>query len=495
RLAEQAQRLEALDRSRSRLLADVSHELRTPVMLVSLPLRDLHKHAGTLTAADRRRLELALKQLDRLGGLVEQLVGLVQAEVGQARPRFRRLDLAALLHEIAAGYQPAAEQVGATLVVRASGTDVALFGDRDHLTTVFGNLVDNAIKHAPRGSAVTLGLEYEDACAVIRIQDQGTGFDAATGARLFERFYRAEGPPRQGREGLGIGLALARELVELHGGRITAGNTPGSGATFRVELPLGTAHVAIDDIALDQAIGAPLPMLPSSRGDGRVLLVEDHPDLAAYLAERLGEHLPVTCVGSAEQAAQVLADEPGIRVVVSDVVLPGASGLDLCRQLTRLPRERQRPVILISAKAADTDRDVGLAAGAVTYLAKPFSFETLLNELARAWPEAAPRLVANPLDPVTLDPLLAIALGGLGDSEFVVGGWATQAHLSERQLRRRVGELTGQSPQTWLREQRLLRVRHLLRSGACKTLVEAGARCGLDNPAWLYRSYRARFGE
>lgn len=494
RLAEQAQRLEALDRFRSRLLADVSHELRTPVMLVSLPLRDLQR-AGALTSVDRSRLELSLKQLDRLGGLVEQLVGLVQAEAGQARLRLRRLDLAALLDEIAASYQPAAERVGVVLVLRASGIGAMLFADREHLATIVGNLVDNAIKHAPRGSTVTIVLTFEDSRAVVEVSDEGRGFDPGVGERLFERFYRVDGPPRHGREGLGIGLALARELVELHGGRITASSDPGRGATFRVELPLGSAHVALDDLALDPAPSSPLPVPAGARGDGRVLLVEDHPDLAAYLAERLGEHVPVTCVGSVEQAEQVLADEPGIRLVISDVVLPGASGLDLCRRVANLPPERRRPVILISAKAADSDRSAGFAAGAVAYLAKPFSFEALLGEMARAWPEATARLVASPPDPAALDPLLAIAMDEMGNHEFAIGGWAVQAHLSERQLRRRVGELTGQSPQTWLREQRLLRVRHLLRSGASRTLAEAGARCGLDNPAYLYRSYRARFGE
>lgn len=494
RLAEQAQRLEALDRFRSRLLADVSHELRTPVMLVSLPLHDLQR-AGALTSVDRSRLDLSLKQLDRLGGLVEQLVGLVQAEAGQARLRLRRLDLAALLGEIVASYQPAAERVGVVLVLRASGIGAMLFADREHLATIVGNLVDNAVKHAPRGSTVAIVLTFEDSGAVVEVSDEGRGFDPGVGERLFERFYRVDGPPRHGREGLGIGLALARELVELHGGRITASSDPGRGATFRVELPLGSAHVALDDLALDPAPSSPLPVLPGVRGDGRVLLVEDHPDLAAYLAERLGEHVPVTCVGSVEQAEQVLADEPGIRLVVSDVVLPGASGLDLCRRVANLPPERRRPVILISAKAADSDRSAGLAAGAVAYLAKPFSFEALLGEMARAWPEATARLVASPPDPAALDPLLAIAMNEMGNHEFAIGGWAMQAHLSERQLRRRVGELTGQSPQTWLREQRLLRVRHLLRSGASRTLAEAGERCGLDNPAYLYRSYRARFGE
>lgn len=495
RLAEQAQRLAALDQFRTRVLADVSHELRTPVMLVSLPLRELQAQAGQLAAADRSRLELSLKQLDRLGGLIEQLLDLVQVEAGQTRLRLRRLDLAGLLQDIAAGYRPAAERAGVQLRVHGPSAGVVLFGDAERLTTVFGNLVDNAIKYSPHGSAITLWLDIDDAHAFVEVRDQGPGFDPAAIPHLFQRFYRAEGPPRQGREGLGIGLALARELVELHGGRIAADSTPGAGAAFRVALPLGSAHVALDDLLLDPAPTAVPPPAPSAeRGDGRVLLVEDHPDLAAYLAERLGEHLPVTCVGSAEQALRALAGGADIRLVVSDVVLPGASGLELCRQLAAAG-ERQRPVILISARAADTDREAGLAAGAVDYLAKPFSFEALLHAIARAWPQAQARLVAPPADPATLDPLLAIAAHGLGDAAFAVTNWATQAHLSERQLRRRVGELTGLSPQTWLREQRLLRVRHLLRSGACKTMAEAGARCGLDNPAWLYRSYRARFGE
>ncbi len=496
RLATQAQRLETLDRFRSRLLADVSHELRTPVMLVALPLEELKSRAAGLTATDRGRLELSLRQLDRLRGLVEQLVGLVQAESGQMRLRVRRLDLVAFLHELVAGYAPMAERFGAGLDLETDSGRCVLFGDRVHLTTVFGNLVDNALKHAPRGSRVTLRLHDTGDHAIVDVQDRGPGFDDALAARLFERFFRGEGPPRQGREGLGIGLALARELVELHGGRIAAASTRGAGATFRVELPLGSAHVALDELALDAAE----PMAPSQAdarrdGRGRVLLVEDHPELAAYLAERLGERLPVSCAASAEQAWSMLAEDAGIGLVVSDVMLPGMSGVELCHRLVAVPEAQRRPVILISAKATDSDREAGLAAGATAYLAKPFSFEALLEAIEHAWPAAAPRLAVPPADPAEVDPLLGLALGRLEEATFTIVDWAAMAHLSERQLRRRVNDLTGQSPQNWLREQRLLRVRHLLRSGACKTLAEAGARCGLDNPAYLYRSYRARFGD
>jgi signal transduction histidine kinase/DNA-binding response OmpR family regulator len=500
-LAEQARRLEAMDRFRSRVLADVSHELRTPVMLVSLPLRELQSQSAALGDAGSRRLQLALTQLDRLSHLVEQLVGLVQAESGQLRLRLQRMDLGAFLIEVADSYQTAARRVGVSLLTVLPAQRSTVFADHDHLVTVLGNLIDNAIKYSPHGSQIRIGLSEDERHARIEVADAGPGFAPALASQLFERFYRAEGPPRNGREGLGIGLALARELVELHGGRIGASSAPGQGATFRVELPLGSAHVALDELALDEpaldetrSSPAALPAATVADGSGRLLLVEDHPDLAAYLAERLGEHLPVTCVGSVEDALHALAQDAGIRLVISDVVLPGQSGLDLCRRL-RGGGVAPRPVILISAKAAESDRSAGLDAGAVAYLAKPFRFEALLDAVAAAWPAGALRVSIGSSDTGDTDPLLQLGLACLGDAAFSIAQWADRAHLSERQLRRRVNELTGLSPQIWLREQRLHRVRQLIRSGECRTLAEAGSRCGLDNPAYLYRSYRARFGD
>src|SRR5690606_21299522 len=178
-------------------------------MLVSLPLRELQSQSGGLGETARRRLQLSLIQLDRLGGLVEQLVGLVQAESGQLRLRLRRIDLRALLDEIVAGYQPAAARTGATLELQVEEADAAgttvLFADRDHLLTVFGNLIDNAIKYAPAGTAIQVRASWDAETARVQVQDRGPGFDPALAAHLFERFYRADGPPRSGREGLGIG--------------------------------------------------------------------------------------------------------------------------------------------------------------------------------------------------------------------------------------------------------------------------------------------------
>lgn len=496
-LAGKTDRLEKLDRFRSRVLANVSHELRTPVMLVGLPLEELDRDATGLGEDARARLRLARNQLERLRALVEQLVNLIQAESGQMPLRLSRLDLGAFLQRLIEDYRPKAARTGVELVLREPARLDAVFADSAHLATIFGNLVDNALKYAPSGSAVTLALQATEDGVVIEVRDQGPGFDAHQAGRLFERFYRAEGPPRQGREGLGIGLSLVQELVQLHGGQITAESRPGEGAVFRVWLPGGSEHVALQDLALAASDAAIAPIVPSTEtadAEGCILLVEDHPDLASYLSERLGERICTVCAGSAEAALQVLAEDPRIRLVVSDVMLPGLDGIALCEQLSAAPVGQRLPVILISARAAHHDIDAGLAAGAAAYLAKPFGFDDLLQAITAAWPAVGARLQPPVATPEALDPLLQLALARLPDAEFSIGQWGELAHLSERQLRRRVKELSGQSPQNWLREQRLLRVHQLLRDGHCKTLLEAGQRCGLENPSYLYRSYRARFG-
>lgn len=517
-LAEQATRLEALDRFRTRLLADVSHELRTPLMLIRLPLKELAGASSALSERDRKRITLPLQQTERLAHLVEQLVGLVRAEAGQLRLRLRRLDLVLWTGRLLGGFQPLAESAGVQLELQAASGLQPVYADPDQLATVVGNLLDNALKFSPRGSTVQLGLiAVDDREIEIHVRDQGPGFDPELSAQLFERFFRAEGPPRAGREGLGIGLALARELVGLHGGSIGARRRAAGGAEFWVRLPLGNAHVALDELTLDAAPetvhGAllhPDAQVPTAAvATGCLLLVEDHPELAAYLGERLAEHYPVEVAGDAESAWQRLS-AGGVRLLVSDVVLPGMDGIALCTQVRAASEAAlaELPIVLVSAKAGADGRERGLAAGANDWLGKPFSLEQLLERLAPLWP--APRSPAQdvpatagaePAD-TTLsaaaapeDPLLQLALAQLTDATFGVAEWTARAHLSERQLRRRVAELTGQAPVVWLREQRLQRVRELVGSGRCRTLAQAGHQSGFDNPGYLYRLYRARYGD
>ncbi|MBK9657151.1 MAG: response regulator, partial [Rhodanobacteraceae bacterium] len=500
KLAEQTARLEALDRFRTRLLADVSHELRTPLMLIKLPLRELVEGARKLQIADRERLQLPLQQTERLSHLVEQLVGLVQAEAGQLRLKVRRIDLVGWANRVIAGFGPIAQRHRVHLELRSEIANLAVYADADHLTTILSNLLDNALKYAPEDSRVVVSIDVDEQGdrARIGVADRGPGYPPELADSLFDRFFRAEGPPRAGREGLGIGLALARELIELHGGRIGTSVSPAEGTVFWLEIPLGSAHIALDEVALEIRGETDLPTLPQTQGGG-ILLVEDHPELAAYLSERLAEFFPVRMVASAESALPEM-QRGDIRLLVSDVKLPGMDGVALCRTLKAMPEYAALPVILISAKSTLLDRDAGIAAGAVSWITKPFELATLIAEIRRYWPggeSSVPTLSANPIEASGRpdDPILLIARNKMVDPAFGVAEWSQAAHLSDRQLRRRITELTGMSPIVWLREQRLNKVRELISNGTFQTIAEAGRLCGFDNPSYLYRLYRAQFGE
>ena len=520
RLAEQATRLEALDRFRARLLTNVSHELRSPLMLVSLPLQELSER--NLSAKDKRLVGLAKQQTGRLSHLVEQLLSLVQAEARQIRLNMRRIALDALVREVVAGFEPVNLQTQVRFTVHAQAELPLVYADAAQITTVLSNFLDNASKYAPIGSEVSVNLSFlpEIECLRVEVQDRGPGFSPELAEALFGRFFRTDGPPRAGREGLGVGLALAQELIVLHGGRIGAiGNamTNGGGACFWFELPLGAAHVALEDLELDthpeasatadDSNSAAFSQSSQPASSASLLLVEDHPELAAYLAERLAEHCPVIVVPDAETAWQHLQQQ-SVAIVVSDVMLPGRSGVELCQQIKADQAQAHLPVLLISAKAGKVERQIGLDAGAFDWLTKPFSLDALLSCVQRAWPNFDSLVHSAKSDSKLLsendaehaephavqDGLLELALAQLNQATFGVPEWSERAHLSERQLRRRVTELTGMAPVAWLREQRLLKVRELITQARCRTLAEAGTMAGIDNAGYLYRLYRARFG-
>lgn len=381
---------------------------------------------------------------------------------------------------------------------------LAVYADADHLTTILSNLLDNALKYAPEDSRVVVSIDVDEQGdrARIGVAHRGPGYPPELADSLFDRFFRAEGPPRAGREGLGIGLALACELIELHGGSIGTSVSAPDGTVFWMEIPLGSAHIALDEVALEDAqdalVETDLPLVVQTR-DGGILLVEDHPELAAYLSERLAEFFPVRTVASAELAMPEMR-RGDIRLLISDVKLPGMDGVELCRTLKSMPVFADLPVILISAKSTLLDRDAGIAAAVASWITKPFELATLIAEVRRWWPggqSSLPSLSANPIEASARpdDPILLIARNKMVDPAFGVAEWSQAAHLSDRQLRRRITELTGMLLIVWLREQRLNKVRELISNGTFQTIAEAGRLCGFDNPSYLYRLYRAQFGE
>jgi PAS domain S-box-containing protein len=379
-----ADELAELDRSKTVFFSNVSHELRTPLTLIMGPLRELREQAPP--EADEQ-LSMIERNALRLGKLVNALLDFSRIEAGRVQARYEPVDLAATTAELASVFRAAVEKAGLRLDVDCATLDRPVHVDREMWEKVVLNLLSNAFKFTLDGS-ISVSLRAEDGHAVLRVRDTGVGIPAEEMPRLFERFHRIEQPRARSTEGSGIGLALVRELVGLHGGVIEAESTVDEGTCFTVRVPFGDRHLPPANIApagesATAFVEEALRWLPTEAsgpfepGPGYVLVVDDNADMRDYLTRLLSGRFTVRVVGDGAQALDLIrADPPDL--LVSDVMMPGLDGLSLIRELRADPRTARIPVLLLSARAGQEAAAEGLRAGADDYLVKPFAAGELL---------------------------------------------------------------------------------------------------------------------
>ncbi|MFD6262175.1 SpoIIE family protein phosphatase [Micromonospora chalcea] len=404
-----AEELAELDRAKTAFFSNISHEFRTPLTLIMGPVDELR---GRLRDADERvRAELDVIRRNglRLGKLVNSLLDFSRIEAGRMQARYEPVDLAAVTADLASIFRSAIERAGLSFEVDCPPLPEPVHVDRGMWEKVVLNLLSNALKFTFDGTVRVL-MHTEDGMAVLRIADTGIGVPAEEMPRLFERFHRIENARSRSDEGSGIGLALVKELISLHGGDIDAHSTVGGGTTFTVRVPFGTAHLPADALAPAAAGRTPvsaepfvqeaLRWLPADPGasaggddptaaDGpvqplpggapaRVLVADDNADMREYLARLLrsaGHEVHTVADGRAAlDAARARRHD----LVVSDVMMPRLDGLQLVAALRADPRTAGTPVLLLSARAGQEASIEGLEAGADDYLVKPFPAAELL---------------------------------------------------------------------------------------------------------------------
>ncbi len=253
-----SEKLRDVDRAKSRFYADISHEFRTPLTLTLGPLDDLRAGLhGPLSPAMRDQVELARRSAGRVLELIDQILELARLEARRTPLHARRVDLRESVRRVAQSFAPLAERESLTLDVRVPAGPVALHADPEQLEKVFSNLLSNALKFTLAGGTVRVSVETDETSARVAVRDSGPGIPAGELERVFDRFHRADGPATRWQPGTGIGLALARELVELHGGSLRVESEEGFGSTFTATLPLGTAHLRADQlVGVEEEIGA-----------------------------------------------------------------------------------------------------------------------------------------------------------------------------------------------------------------------------------------------
>ena len=395
---QRADMLAEMDRAKTAFFSNVSHEFRTPLTLMLGPLDELSRAQGE---RERTLAQTARRNALRLLKLVNTLLEFSRLEAGRSDAAFAQTDLAALTRDVAGNFRSAIESAGLGFHVDAH-LDVPVFVDRSMWERILLNLLSNALKFTFDGE-IRVALQRSRDFAELSVSDTGTGIPPEDLPRLFERFHRVRGAQSRTYEGSGIGLALVRDLAALHGGDVSAESAVGMGTTFRVRVPLGSAHldpakiaaqdstpyassveqyladidatIARDTTARDTTALAPAPSAGTARA--RVLLADDNADLREYVGSILSPRYDVLAVRNGREALEA-ARTGEFDLILSDVMMPEMDGFELLRAVRADDRLAATPFVMLSARAGEESAVEGLLKGADDYIVKPFSSEELL---------------------------------------------------------------------------------------------------------------------
>jgi DNA-binding response OmpR family regulator/nitrogen-specific signal transduction histidine kinase len=535
--------LEALDLAKSRFFANISHEFRTPLTLLLGPLQEaLDKEQPPERLV--HQVPLMHRNAARLLRLVNQLLDLSKLEAGSMHLHTRRLDLTAFVRELVLAFAPQAERAGLTLIFDTGPVAIEGSADPDKLEKIVTNLLSNAIKFTMRGGKIRVELTATDDGAgfILTVSDTGMGIPADELPHVFDRFHQVDSTTTREQEGTGIGLALVRELVELHRGTIAVESKRGFGTSFTVRMPLdaqgvdphpattatdeetphGPSSAAALEIASLQAVasgpdetthvaqpayGAEAAQAARDRmAEGTVLVVDDNADVRAFVCGNLAAHFHMMEAGDGE-AGLALIRQHHPDLVLCDVMMPKLDGYAVCRAVKADHELRHIPVILLTAKAEEADRIYGLEGGADDYLTKPFSMRELEVRVTnlilsrRDLRSQSSGMLRMPLADVIIpsgeeafmQEVLEAMNRHLGDNNFSIDWLADEVSLSRRQVERRVKTLTKQTPTELMQHMRLERAAHILKARP-GSIAEVAYAVGFKSPAHFSVAFRKAYG-
>lgn len=540
---EQREKLQEIDTMKSRFFANISHEFRTPLTLIQGPVTQVL--SGEFKGNLKELFELILRNTQQLARLINQLLDLSKIEADKMSLQIRRTNIVPFLQRIVVSFTSLAERKKITLNFASSKKMIEGYFDFEKLEKIMNNLLSNAFKFTEEGGMISVNiidkLESKGEKPFsstqinttdfleIRIADTGSGIPANRIDKIFDRFFQLDDSHTRKHGGTGIGLALTKELVELHGGKISVQSELGKGSTFCVILPLKKEYLKNYEIIEDSteienttvatnshaslpfdfdaemnsapdAAEKTLPNLPI------ILIVEDNPDMRRYIHDLLEPNYQVkeAVDGSDgfEKAINLIPD-----LIVSDVMMPGMDGFELCQKLKTDERTSHIPVILLTARASDESKLAGLETGADDYLIKPFDakelqvrVKNLIEQRQRLRKRFSREITLQPRDiAITsadekfLQRVMEIIEQHLSEPNFDVQIFTKKVGLSRVQLHRKLKALTDQSTTEFIRSIRLKHAANLIKHDH-GNIAEIAYAVGFNNLSYFTKCFKKQFG-
>lgn len=537
---------EETDRMKSRFFANISHEFRTPLTLILGPAEKITPDSPAEEV--QKQTGMIKRNAHRLMNLINQLLDLSKLEAGKLKIKASKNNIVSFVKGIVMSFESLAESKDISLKVHSDQKVIELYFDKDMMITILANLLSNALKFTPEGGSILVSVGHaepalpagrfisasssadkipkqvwNDNMIVIKVNDTGIGIPDDELLKLFNRFYQVDSSQTREYEGSGLGLALTKELVELHQGKISVKSKVGVGSEFFIELPPGKDHLSSDEIIESQSsedenifiddsafIKKSEIVVEDIRKDLRedknlILLVEDNKDVREYIKDTLSGQYKVVEASNGKQgldkAKEIMPD-----LIISDIMMPEMDGIEFCRIIKTEILTSHIPVILLTARASHENKIEGLETGADAYLIKPFDSKELfvriknLIEQKRKLREYFKKQGAFDLvdakvtsvDKKFLDKVDEIINSHISDSNFSVDLFADEIGMSRSQLHRKLVSLIGESPGDLIRRIRLTKAAMLIEQNF-GNISEIALEVGFNNPANFAQSFKKQF--
>lgn len=517
---EQEKRVNAMNMS---FFANIAHEFRTPLTMIAGPVGQLAK-SGSLDGEERSLLSIAQRSIQRMFKLVNQIMDFNKLENDTLRLSVEQIDVVKVMNDILDTFEFNAKEKGITIHRFGMEDKLLAWTDGDKLEKIVSNLLSNALKFTPRDGHIDVSLDTTDDTVEVTVADTGKGIPEEQQENIFKRYYQLDNQTKAiVNWGTGIGLYYSRRLAELHHGSLTAGNRKeGTGAVFTLIYPMteqaytaeerrplegdGVADYRIIDMPVSPQANRQPPQSEDDRPT--ILVVDDDTEIINYMRLLFSQdyHL-ITCLDADTALEEMRAEEPNI--VLSDVMMPGKDGYELCQEIKQDIQLSHIPVILVTAKITAENQVEGLNVGADAYVTKPFE-PAVLSALIQSQLKNRERVrklltnattteeegVENALseqDKHFMEELYKLMEEELSNSELDVTRITKMLYISRTKLYYKIKGLTGETPSNFFRTYKLNRAAELLKSGRY-TIAEIADKTGFSTQSHFSVVFKKQFG-
>ena len=512
---KEKQYLKNLSEAKMNFFTNISHEFRTPLTLIISPLQKIMANRDMDPGSRDRLFDVMNHNSSILMRLVNQTLDLARHDKERLTLNLGYLDFVEFSRRVFDQFHSLAEQNGIELEFFNPGGAIKVNCDRHQMEEILYNLISNAIKHTPPGGTVSYEVTDEQQSVVIRISDSGKGISDNVKEHIFERFYSVSSE-YSNTTGTGIGLSFTKSLVELHGGTIGFNTSPGQGTTFVVSIPKNTFD-SMDDAGQQHADGQSVQIFADTGRDAdqeansdvarsTVLVIDDNRDVVEILIDLLSPYYDVLSATDGQTGYEICINRmPSL--VVTDVMMPGMNGIELCRLIKSNEITSHIPVVMLTAKGTRDGEQEGLSAFADAYCLKPFDNDILLStinsiiinrrNMALKFREefiysSAEQTVAT-INNDFLRQLLEIVDEYLEDPGLNIEFVSNKMGLSQITLNKKLRKMTNLTANMFIRNVRLKRAAEMLATGQY-TVSEVTYAVGLNDLKYFRECFRREFG-